>query len=48
MPNELWRIVDEVTYRASRLDWQQWVTLSLLVLVVGLFSMRGFGSRQNY
>jgi hypothetical protein len=48
MLSDLWWIVDEVTYRASRLDWQQWMTLSLLVLVVGLFSMRGFGSRRDY
>jgi hypothetical protein len=48
MPSELWRIVDEVTYRASRLDWQQWAILSLLVLAVGLFSLRGFGSRRDY
>ena len=52
MSGELGRILDEVIWQvtryASRLDWQQWATLSLLALVVGLFSLRGFGSRRNY
>ena len=44
----LWRFIDEVTRYAGQLDRQQWVVISVLVLVLGLFTLRGFGSRNNY
>jgi hypothetical protein len=44
----LMRIVDELTQIGGQLDRQQWVVVSLLVLVVGMVAMRGFGSRSNY
>ena len=44
----LWRFIDEVTSRAGQLDRQQWIVLSVLVLGLGLITMRGFGSRNNY
>jgi hypothetical protein len=44
----LYRLVDDVTRYAGQLDRQQWIVLSLLVLVLGLVSLRGFGSRNNY
>jgi hypothetical protein len=44
----VWRIVDRITQYAGQLDRQQWVMLSVLVLVLGLITMRGFGSRNNY
>ena len=46
--NYVWRFVDDVTRYAGQLDRQQWIVLSCLVLVLGLISMRGFGSRNNY
>lgn len=44
----IWRIIDRVTEQAGNLDRQQWIMLSVLVLVLGLITMRGFGSRNNY
>jgi hypothetical protein len=42
------RIVDELTAIAGGFDRQQWILISIVVLIVGLISMRGFGSRNNY
>jgi hypothetical protein len=44
----VWRIVDQITRYAGQLDRHQWIMLSVLVLVLGLITMRGFGSRNNY
>ena len=44
----IWRIVDRVTQYAGQLDRHQWIVLSVLVLGLGLITMRGFGSRNNY
>jgi len=32
----------------DRMDTQDWLLALLAVVVVGLFCMRGFGSRSNY
>jgi len=48
MPYQVWRFVDLVTLYAGQLDRQQWIAVSVLVLVLGLITMRGFGSRSNY
>jgi hypothetical protein len=45
---QVWRIVDRITTYAGQLDRQQWIILSVLVLMLGLITMRGFGSRNNY
>ena len=42
------RLIDTVTRYAGQLDRQQWVIVSVLVLGLGLVTMRGFGSRNNY
>jgi len=42
------RILDELTAFAGQFDRQQWILISVVVLVIGLVSMRGFGSRNNY
>ena len=42
------RVVDEVTRYAGRLDRQEWVYVSVGVLILGLITLRGFGSRTNY
>lgn len=44
----VWRLVDDVTRHAGQLDRQQWILLSVVVLMLGLVTMRGFGSRNNY
>lgn len=46
--NQIWRLVDFVTRQAGQLDRQEWIVLSVLILVLGLVTMRGFGSRNNY
>ncbi len=33
---------------ANLMDTQQWMLLCLTVIAVGLFCMRGFGSRSNF
>jgi hypothetical protein len=48
MIDQVWHYVYLVTRYAERLDRQQWIAISVLVLVVGLITMRGFGSRSNY
>jgi hypothetical protein len=48
MLDRVCHFIDSVTRSASQLDRQQWLVLSILVLVIGLISMRGFGSRSNY
>jgi len=48
MPHQFWRFIDEATYAAGRLDRQQWVILSFVVLIIGFVCLRGFGSRTNY
>jgi hypothetical protein len=42
------RFIDQATRLAGQLDRQQWIIVSVLVLVLGLVTMRGFGSRSNY
>ncbi|HEX5102481.1 MAG TPA: hypothetical protein VFV87_01635 [Pirellulaceae bacterium] len=48
MANEFWNYVNLVTRSASQLDRTHWVVISILVLVIGLICMRGFGSRNYY
>jgi len=48
MPVQVWQLIDDVTRTAGRLDRQQWIIVSVLVLFLGLVCMRGFGSRSNY
>jgi hypothetical protein len=48
MPYQVWQLVDSITTAAGRLHREQWVMLSIIVLVVGMICMRGFGSRSNY
>ncbi|MEX2173672.1 MAG: hypothetical protein WD872_04875 [Pirellulaceae bacterium] len=48
MPDQVWRYVDIVTRNASQLEREHWVALSVIVLLLGLACMRGFGSRNNY
>lgn len=33
---------------ASHLDSQQWLYVLVVVVAVGLFTLRGFGSRSGY
>jgi len=42
------RLIDTATRYAGQLDRNQWVMVSVLVLGLGLLTLRGFGSRSNY
>jgi hypothetical protein len=48
MPFPIYRAVNLITNYAGQLDRQQWLVVSILVLGLGLLTMRGFGSRSNY
>jgi hypothetical protein len=48
MTYQISRLLDDLTRIAGNFDRQQWIMISLLVLVIGLVTMRGFGSRINY
>jgi hypothetical protein len=48
MPYQVLDYIDSVTRAAGHLSREQWVILSVLILAVGMFCMRGFGSRNNY
>jgi hypothetical protein len=48
MPNEVNQLVNYVTVEAGRFDRHQWIIISVVVLIIGLVTMRGFGSRNNY
>lgn len=44
-----WHQVSNAAFRwASSLSMAQWLLVLLCVLAVGVFCMRGFGSRSNY
>ena len=42
------RLLHEFVSFFERLDMQQWLMLLIAVVVVGMFCLRGFGSRSGY
>ena len=48
MPYQLTKYIDTVTRAAGQLHREHWIALSVVVLILGLICMRGFGSRTNY
>jgi hypothetical protein len=48
MPYQVTRIIDQVVYSAGHLHREHWIAISVVVLILGLVCMRGFGSRNNY
>jgi len=45
------RVLDlfhSIAYRLEHLDYQQFALLTLVIVAVGFWCMRGFGSRTNY
>ncbi len=42
------RFVNQLMRQLGRLEPEQWILLAVGVLVVGMFCMRGFGSRKDY
>jgi hypothetical protein len=48
MPSYVWRYIDSVVNAAGALEREHWIAMSVIVLIIGLICMRGFGSRSNY
>lgn len=48
MPYQVTRYIDAVVRSACQLQREHWIAISVVVLVLGLICMRGFGSRNNY
>jgi hypothetical protein len=48
MPYQIRLFFEAITRAAERLDRDQWIIVSVLVLALGLVCMRGFGSRKDY
>jgi len=48
MPYQVTRYIDAVVRSVSGLHREHWIAISVVVLLLGLVCMRGFGSRQNY
>lgn len=40
--------MNEIMYYVNRSNAQHWLLVLIAVVVIGLFSMRGFGSRSQY
>lgn len=40
--------MNEIMYYVNHSNAQQWLLVLIAVVVIGLFSMRGFGSRSQY
>lgn len=48
MPYQITRYLESLSNAAGCLDREHWIVISLVVLVMGIIFMRGFGSRTNY
>jgi hypothetical protein len=48
MSYQIMNYVDAVTRSVGHLHREHWIAISVVVLVLGLICMRGFGSRNNY
>jgi len=42
------RMSDKMTSLVGRMDGTDWLVVVSLVIVIGIFCMRGHGSRVNY
>jgi hypothetical protein len=40
--------IREIFHYAGRLDPQQWLLVLIVVIIIGLVCLRGFGSRSQY
>jgi hypothetical protein len=44
----MWRYLDMAFRQVDHLDSWEWFTVMIIMLGVGLYCMRGFGSRAGY
>jgi hypothetical protein len=42
---DAWR---EINHIVQRMDQHEWLMVMAVIVAVGLFCLRGFGSRKNY
>jgi hypothetical protein len=40
--------IREILHLANRLDPQQWLLVLVVLIIIGLVCLRGFGSRSQY
>ena len=48
MLENVWSCLETVTRQASHMERVHWIVLSVVVLLLGLACMRGFGSRDSF
>jgi hypothetical protein len=48
MMHFLYEFYNQMLRYGNRLSPQQWVMLLVVMFVLGIFCLRGFGSRSNY
>jgi hypothetical protein len=48
MSQLFWTYYREAVQALGRMQAEHWAGLAVVVVVVGLFCMRGYGSRANY
>jgi len=44
----MWQLYYSLMHSVRRFDQNDWMFVFLFVVVVGIFCMRGFGSRASY
>jgi len=44
----VYQLFNSLLNRVERLDFQQYALLVIVIVAVGFFCLRGFGSRSNY
>jgi hypothetical protein len=44
----MWRLIDMAFRQVDHLGSWEWFTIMVIMLGVGLYCMRGFGSRTGY
>lgn len=44
----MWKLYESALKAVSRFDANEWLIALVVVVIVGFFCMRGFGSRSGY
>ncbi len=45
---QLQRTIDVIREHATQMSPQEWLSVCVVVVIIGFFCMRGFGSRTYY
>jgi hypothetical protein len=46
--NQVWRYIDQVTRFVGDFHTYHWIGIGVVLIVVGVVCMRGFGSQKAY